>query len=296
MICPVRKFALTLVAALAVASCSEQPTEPQVKADPPFYEIASPNGEIEGWMLGTVHALPDDTRWRTQAIADVVGRADYLIVEIADLEDRAGVSAIFTRLAASPGHPEIADRIDPEYAPELSSLLTMTQFAGYDFSNTETWAAALMLARAAAQSDPGNGVDRAILADFAGRDVREFEGALAQLSIFDTLPEQDQRDLLDGVLAEVRTLRQRPDRLRDAWLAGDEDELAQITRSGLMADPELYNALLLHRNERWVQQLAKELQGQRRPLVAVGTGHLVGPDSLGAMLETRGYTVRRIGR
>ena len=43
-------------------------------------------------------------------------------------------------------------------------------------------------------------------------------------------------------------------------------------------------------------ELSREilLKQTPRPLVGVGAAHLVGPDGLAALLEQRGYTVRRL--
>ena len=86
--------------------------------------------------------------------------------------------------------------------------------------------------------------------------------------------------------------QEQPGRLLRAWLAGDEATLIEATTSGIMADPELREALLVGRNENWIGPLVDTLEAPGRPLVAVGTAHLVGPDGLGAMLEARGYSVR----
>ncbi|MBD2841844.1 TraB/GumN family protein [Erythrobacter sp. KMU-140] len=281
---------------LAVAGCSEAPEEPHPEANPLLFEIASADGEVEGWMLGTIHALPDDVHWQTSTIQRVVDEADYLIVEIAALDDSAAIGRTFNELATSPGQTDLTQRVEAELRPALRDLMARANRSDDDFSTTETWAAALILARVAATGDPANGVDRVITRKFAGREVREFEGALAQLGIFDQLPEADQRDLLEGVIAEVEQTLERPGRLRNAWLTGDVAILEEATRTGIMADPELRDALIVQRNRRWAEQLEDDLRESARPLVAVGSGHLVGEDSLVTMLQQRGYRVTRLGQ
>lgn len=281
---------------LALASCSEAPTQPQPEADPPLYQITGTDGAVEGWMLGTIHALPDGTEWRTPAITHAIDNADYLYVEVADLADRDAIAETFTMLATSPGQPALHQRVRPEYLPALKEVLKEADRTTHSFNATETWAAALILARVGATGNPANGVDRVLVDDFADREVREFEGALVQLRVFDSLAEEDQRDLLHGVLDEIEMVRADPDRLREAWLAGDEAALEKTASQGIMADPEIYDALLVARNERWSAMLGDALERDERPLVAVGAGHLVGPDSLSAMLEERGYRVSRIRR
>lgn len=288
------RIILMMLGALALAGCSGSPDETQAPPSPLLFEIRSDSGEIEGWMLGTIHILPDGVEWRTDQLETVVSQADFLIVEIAGLEDRAAMATTFAELAASPDQPALAQRVSPELKPALNSVIARSRFSPDDFSATETWAAALMLAQTDITGKSENGVDRAIIRDFSDRPVEEFEGALGQLSIFDTLPERDQRDLLNGVLIELESAKEEPEKLRTAWLSGNEILLEQATRSGIMADPELYEALIVQRNARWTARLDDTLKDGPQPLVAVGAGHLVGRDSLVKMLSERGYTVRRI--
>jgi len=62
----------------------------------------------------------------------------------------------------------------------------------------------------------------------------------------------------------------------------------------MLADKELRQALLVDRNTAWTLRLENLLSAKDRPLVAVGAGHLLGPDGLPAMLEKDGYIVRRL--
>lgn len=291
-----KRASFTLIAGLlALTACGDDKSEGADRAPPSpiLYELASADGgELEGWLFGTIHALPDRTEWRTEAIDGVVKQADLLVVEIAGLDDQQAMVEAFMRLSRTPDQPDIGTRVDADARPMLFGLIKRAGYSPHDFSSVETWAAALMLAQVNATGDPANGVDRALLRDFKGRSILEFEGAEAQLAIFDGLPEAEQRDLLAGVLEESQS--DDPTRLREAWLVGDEEVLEEATRSGIMADPELRAAILTGRNDAWMRQLAPMLKQAPRPLVAVGAAHLVGPQGLPAQLEARGYSVRRI--
>lgn len=281
---------------LALAGCSDAPGGEA--ADPPpnplLYEIASSDGAVEGWMLGTIHALPDGTRWQTPAIERIAGDADVLVVEIAALDDRDGLARTFAALARTPGLPPLSARLPAELRPALAALLDRADIDAGSFGETETWAAALTLARIDADGDPANGVDRTLIRGFAPERVRELEGASDQLAIFDRLPETDQRALLAAVVSDADHARTRAAGLRKAWLAGDEPALLAAGNSGIMADPDLREALLVARNRRWDAAIAAMLDRPERPLVAVGTAHLIGPEGLAAMLRARGYRVTRI--
>ena len=293
-----RAVAAALVPALALclAGCSDAPGE-DAEGPPPnplLYEIASADGAVEGWMLGTIHALPPGTRWQTPPIERATEMADILVVEIAALDDRPALSRIYAELATTPGLPPLDKRLPAALRPQLADLLARGDMDAGAFTDTESWAAALMLAQVDAEGDPENGVDRALIRAFPANRVRELEGARGQLEIFDTLPEAEQRDLIAAVVTEGSEARTRSRELRRAWLSGDETALMQAASSGIMADPELREALLVARNRRWDGRIAALLEQPERPLIAVGTAHLLGPDGLVAMLEARGYRVTRL--
>ena len=281
---------------LALAGCSDAPGE-QAAGPPPsplLYEIASADGTVEGWMLGTIHALPDGTEWRTAEIGRVIDTADLLVVEIGALKGRDEGPSIYASLAQSPGLPPLAGRLPPALHPQLAAMLERGGLEPDDFTSEETWAAAIALARIDATGDPANGVDRALIGDFAGRPVRELEGLRGQLSIFDRLPESAQAAMLAAVVRESDKANKDPARLQRAWLAGDAAVIEQSTREGFLADPALHEALLAGRNRRWAERLAPLLAQTPRPLIAVGAAHLVGPEGLAALLEAQGYRLRRI--
>ncbi len=281
---------------LSLAGCGDAPAE-RAAGPPPsplLYEIASADGAVEGWMLGTIHALPPDTDWRTPAIGRVIDAADVLVVEVAALGDAEGMAQTFSALATSPDLPPLAERVPANLRPRLAALMARGDLDEATFSARETWAAAIMLAQVDASGDPASGVDRALIADFAGRPVRELEGARGQLGIFDRLPESAQATMLAAVVRESERVRQDPARLQRAWLAGDAAAIEASTRESFLADPALREALLTARNRRWTAALVPLLAEPPRPLIAVGAAHLVGAQGLAALLEAEGYRLRRI--
>lgn len=290
---PFRTFALVCTLLIAACSGGEPDNGDETTANPLLYEIANADGEVEGWLLGTIHALPDGVSWRTATINDAIQSADVLWVEIVDQNDDAGRAATFARLATTPDLAPLDTRVAPELREPLERILARSDIPSEKFRSTEDWAAAIMLAGVDSRGKPANGVDRGVIGEFEGRPVRGFETTASQLAIFDTLPARDQQDLLEGTVREWIASRDNPDWLLQAWLAGDEATLARATGEGILADPELYEALLAGRNRRWMASLVPELGKQPRPLVAVGTAHLVGPDGLVALIQAAGYVVER---
>lgn len=278
---------LALIGALILAGCREAP----VPARPALWEVTGANGE-QAWLFGTIHALPRPAAWRSPAVDAALNGADRIVVEIAAVGDGAALARDFAALSHAPGQPPLPSKVPSDLRNKLARQLKDAGLDESQFTDLETWAAALTLARGAAKDmDPANGIDRAVLALAGERPVVELEGTRGQLGVFDKLPETEQRDLLAAVVAE-------PDRSTDspvaAWLMGDMGAIERETHRGILADPELRQALFTDRNRVWAERIAAMLTARQRPFVAVGGAHMAGNEGLPALLVARGYSVRRI--
>lgn len=283
----VRALWLALVGAVALAGCKPAP----VPAKPALWEVTGPNGQ-RGWLFGTIHALPRPAAWRSPVIDNALNGADRIMVETADVGDSGAMQREFAVLARTPGQPPLASKLPPALHGKLAAELKETGLDESRFADLETWAAALTLARAGAKDmDSANGIDRAVVALAGTRPIVELEGTRAQLGIFDRLPEAEQRDLLAAVVDDPD---QDSDSPFEAWLKGDMGTIERDTRGGLLADPELRQALFTGRNAAWTDKIAAMLSAGHKPFVAVGAAHMAGPEGLPALLGARGYRVTRV--
>jgi uncharacterized protein YbaP (TraB family) len=275
---------------LALAACAPKPQP----ADPALWMVEGPNGET-AWLFGTIHALERPVLWRSRLVERALARSDTVVVEIDELDDDTAMAAAFAKLAASPELPPLSSRVDSALRDPLAALLDEGGMTESQFAGTETWAAALMLARVRTREfDSAHGIDRAVIEAAEEKRVVELEGAEAQLGLFDALPEKEQRDLLEAVVRDAGIAASEGTRLAEAWRKGDIAAIEQETRRGMLADPELRQALFTGRNRAWADRVAAMLAGGARPFVAVGAAHLAGPDGLVALLEAKGYRATRV--
>ena len=275
---------------LALAGCA-RPEEVR----PGFWLVEGPKGE-KAWLLGTIHALPRPVDWRTDRIDAAMAQANLLVLEVADINNDAKTAKAFASLSKSPGLPPLDQRVPDDLRPELASELQQGDLKPGSLDAYETWAAALMLQNAVAakgENDTGNGIDRAVAKAWKGP-VAEFEGAAAQLVIFDRLPEAQQRALLGAVLTEGPDRSRQLRTLQSAWARGDMDLIARTTDADFGKEPALREALLVGRNKAWTTRVEALLAGGAKPFIAVGAAHLAGKDGLPAMLSARGWKVTRL--
>ena len=284
------RLILAALAALLLGSCGRA-----AEVHPALWLAEGPQGQ-KVWLFGTIHALPAPVAWRSAKVDAALKQADRLVLEVADITNDAATAKAFADLAQSPGQPPLEQRVEPDLRDELAAELKEGGVSPGQLDPYETWAAALMLQQATARAganESANGIDRALAKAWSGP-IAEFEGAALQLSIFDRLPEPQQRALLSAVVREAPARAGQTLALQQAWMRGDMDLIARTTTDEFLDHAELREALLTGRNRAWLVQLNAMLAQGARPFVAVGAAHLAGVDGLPALLSARGWKVTRL--
>lgn len=266
---------VALAAALLLAACGPRETV----ATPALWRLS--DGDTEIWLLGTIHALPAGVRWETPAVKGAIAGADTLVTEIPAVD-----AATFERAARRAGLPPLAERVVPAQRAAVAAY-------GTRLDGLKSWAAAVTIAAGAMQqagASAEDGVEGTLATRFAGRRHLSLETQAGQLALFDGLPETAQRVLLARAIDDpdgyARTLV--------AWSAGDTQALAASVEPAFRGAPVLQQVLVTRRNARWAGWIARRMARPGRVLVAVGAGHLVGANSVVAMLGRRGFKVARI--
>lgn len=278
---------LLIAVLIALPGCSR--SRP-AQARPALFVVRDADTVI--WVLGTIHALPANVAWETAAITRAIDDADMLITEI-PRSAPGDVGATFMRLGRRDGLPPIASRVPASVRPALNRAIEAADESSLTLDKLETWAAALVIENGrarAAGANPANGLEAVLATRFAGRPQRAFETPGSQLTLFDTLDEPDQRRLLTAAATEGDGYR----RALAAWSTGDLAAMARSNDHLFVGAPAMKAALLTTRNARWSRWITARMRQPGKLLIAVGAGHLAGPQSVVAMLRARGLTVRRV--
>ena len=284
-----RRIAAALAGLALLAACkAEAPPKPA----PALWDVTGEDGG-RAYIFGTVHSLPAGYEWTTPALNAAFAGSDELLVEVDLAAKGKAIPALFKNLAHTPGLPPLTHRLPEKDRAALEQALAGKGLSDRDFTDTESWAAAIQLSNAY-DDDTGDGVDMALLKGAKGKRIVELEGAEKQLRLFDAMPEQEQRDLLAAVAREALEGDSKSDARLQSWLRGDVNALTKETRQGMLADPELRQALLVGRNQDWAKRIAAGMAKGKTLFVAVGAAHTVGPEGLAALLEAKGFAVKRV--
>jgi uncharacterized protein YbaP (TraB family) len=244
--------------------------------------------------------LPENYQWRTPKIDEAVGGSQQLVVEtIVDEKNPVKLMNALASLAFSPGLPPLADRVPPAKRAALIEAVKKSGLPPQALDRMETWAAAFILLGNQFK-DLGlkgqEGVEIVLRNSFTsqGKPVGELETNLEQLSFFDKLPESAQRQLLEGSIDGGASMTQEFHDMLAAWARGDVKGIAKSFNRDLAGSPELSQALIKRRNANWSKWIEQRMTQPGAVMLAVGAGHLAGPDSVIDLLKRDGYRVRRL--
>lgn len=295
----VRKILRRALALFGLAAASLAPP-PAIAAEarPALWEVSDPDTKI--YLFGTIHLLPTNYPWRTRAMEKAIASSDTLYVEtIVDQANPQALAAELARLGFSSGLLPLASRIHPAKRPLLEAAIAKSGVPRHVYDRMETWAAAFTLLGVQFKSlglHGEHGVEQTLRTAFAsaGKPVGQLETNSEQLAFFDTLPQNAQRALLEGAIENPQTMSSDFAGMLQSWASGDVEAIARTFNQGLAASPELMDALLRRRNANWSNWIQRRLASPGTVMVAVGAGHLAGPESVQTLLQRQGYRIKRI--
>uniref|UniRef100_B0T2H6 GumN family protein n=1 Tax=Caulobacter sp. (strain K31) TaxID=366602 RepID=B0T2H6_CAUSK len=286
----VRRFTLALVAVLAMGASP-------VLAEPALWAIKDKDSTI--YLFGTVHVLRPTTQWRSARIAKAFEAADDVVMEIEQPEDTATTRALMLKYGVDRTTP-LSSKLKPASYAKLQAAAQGMGFPPQALDVMRPWMAALTVSMTPllqAGYDPESGVEKLLTAQAkaAGKPVSAFETMEQQVRFFADMTPAQETQLLESTLDEIDEGPAKIDALVAAWAAGDQAELKRQMIDEMRRDyPDVYKLLLVDRNHAWAEQLKAKLAGSGVSFVAVGAGHLTGPDSLQAQLAKLGIKAERV--
>ena len=281
------------------------------RAEPPIWVIEDEDSTL--YLFGTVHLLDPDIEWLGEGVKQALDDATQMWMEVAfpaTLEElQAQQVPLLMQRGPSPGRP-LSSLLSEEEKAQLERALARTPMPeqlAVALENMKPWFATLTLGIApflSAGYEANAGAD-VVLARFAheqGDQVLGFETIEQQLDLFARGTEEEQLRALRAFLAvsdaEFDALLARSDAAFRAWMAGESPPLEALMkdwRAGESSMPAVmpYDIIVANRNENWAGQIEELLAGKGVAFIAVGAGHLVGPDSVQVRLAARGIAAER---
>ena len=285
------------LAAALLALAAPVAAQPEAAGDdarrPPLFVLEDADSKV--YLLGSIHVLPASALPLPASVEAAFRAADVVAFEIdLDVAQSQAPSMVQKGLNGTP----VAEALSPVQRKRLDAALERLGVPASTLDRVEPWLAALMVTAFDVQKRGAmveGGVDRHLFdrAKALDREIVPLETVALQTDVFDGLAVKDQVAYLMATLDGLDADGDAYQLLLDAWAEGDDDGLATMMREGFGASPSLFDRLLTRRNRAWVPQVEALLARDRDALVVVGAGHLVGEESVVALLREAGYAVAR---
>jgi uncharacterized protein YbaP (TraB family) len=126
-----------------------------------------------------------------------------------------------------------------------------------------------------------------------GKPTGELESVQDQIDLLAGMGEGYESEFILYSLADFDRAAETIEDMIRTWRSGDLDEMQALFVDEMQAQaPDVYDAMLVDRNNNWMPVIESLFGQEDTALVLVGAAHLVGEDGLIALLERRGYTVQ----
>jgi uncharacterized protein YbaP (TraB family) len=286
-------------AAPAAPAPAARAAAPRPDADPALWVLRDEDTTI--YLFGTFHLLDGRRDWFNDEVRAAFDRSDELVLEIVLPDDPAAIQPVMMRYAQAEGGRTLTQRLPAALQARLGRALGALGLRAEAFEPTDPWFPATVLAIMGAQRigiTGEHGAEGTLTAAARARGMRidSVERLENQLGAFDGLSEAAQIAQLEQTIAATDRLGETFGPMMDAWATGDTETLYGMMNAQAEQSPELYRAIFVDRNSRWLDWIRERMQRPGTVFMAVGVGHLAGRDSVQSMLARHGIHTERVAQ
>jgi uncharacterized protein YbaP (TraB family) len=246
------------------------------------------------YLLGSIHVLRAQDYPLAPVVLQAYADARALLMEI-NLEDVDSEELQSEMLAGAmlPEGAGLSQILGPQRYAHAAALAHEVGVDLATFERFAPWFAAEAISQLQLTElgfDAQSGVEMYFLerAHSDGKSVGGLETVHDQLAVFEALSMNEQSEYLVSSLEQAHALPKEVDDMVRAWQRGDTAWFETQLKSELGRDPALYQSVLAARNRKWIPKIEALLNEDKNYLVIVGTGHLVGRNSIVDLLKKDG--------
>lgn len=277
----------------AVAS----PTAPRAPGDgPPLWVIRDADSTV--YLFGTVHLLRPGAAWGSDKVDAAFDSASDVWFEVVNPDDQTALMTAVRDHGLSPERP-LSSRLTPDEKTRLDAAVRSMGMEPAQIDPMRPWFAAMIVGvtpLTGAGYDPAAGVEMNLRARAlaAGKTLHGFETLSRQMAGLAGMSDEGQTTYLRHYLIHADEAVGEMDRLVAGWTAGDLEAISAYARAnGRDISDEVHETFMASRNADWAGQIETLLKGSGTAFIAVGAAHLVGEDSVQALLAAKGIRAVR---
>jgi uncharacterized protein len=250
-------------------------------------------------LLGSIHILTPDFYPLSPALEKAFDNAKVLVEEL-DLDEVNNPAALLPVLSKAmyTDGTTLEQAISADTFAEVKRRADKAGLPMMALQRMKPWMVAVALTAPvlkAAGFDTDLGIDKHFFdkAKAEGKERRALETVAYQLGQFDQLSPPMQEAMLKETLADLDSQVSNVKEVATAWAAGNTSTIERIMLKDMLHTPELYQKLLVERNQNWIEPIETCLKQNAGCIVVVGAAHLIGPHGVPILLQKKGYKVQQ---
>ncbi len=266
---------------------------------PALWKISDADSEL--YLFAAAPFLPAGEAWRSRAVAVAIDRSETIVFEAPSADRRAQAEAneIFQRDGRLPKGKSLPGALGEAGAAELAAVAAALGAEPQSFETLKPWAAFVVLSAELDRkrgADPAAGVEAGVLQEAIGRQrpVQFLDSVGGALRVLTEMPEADQKELLDFLLADWPRQDAEAGAEFAHWREGDAEALAASRAPLKAAAPGAYERLIAERAGVLAERVAALLIAPDPAFVCLPAALVVGEDGVAARLAAQGLSVERL--
>lgn len=125
--------------------------------------------------------------------------------------------------------------------------------------------------------------------------IGTFETIEEQIDFLLEMGKGNEDEFITYTINDINSTKENYEAMVDSWKKGDVKKLYALIVDEMKTNtPEIYENIIIKRNNNWLPAIEKYFDNQKTEFVLVGMGHVVGPDGLIEQLRKKGYKVEKL--
>ncbi len=289
------KLLSVLFTIVFLMSCASVDKKKETQRNPETFMWKLTSETATVYMLGSIHLGQKDMYPLHATIEKAYDESDYLVVEADISTDKmTELRALTMKYGMFTDGNSLQKVLSEKVYTQLDTELQSLGLSAAAFNSFKPWLVVLTLGAMKTSGmnlDAQLGIDMYFLnkAHETPKEVLELESVALQLSLFDSIPLNDQIKYLE------QTMAQKPEesievltKLVAAWKAADPKKMGEIIEKS-STENSLESVLFGKRDTDMAEKIIGYLATDKTYFVVVGAGHLAGSHSIIENLKKKGY-------
>lgn len=264
---------------------------------PGLFWMAKRPGFAPLHFFGALHFGTEAMYPLPEILIDAYCKADAIAFEtnLAELATPS-FNAMMSHMGRQPEGTTLEQCLQPDTWGKLVAVANTLGYSSDSVNDMKSWYAASVLTSAALRKAGLNsylGIDGFVFQQ-AHADAKKIiclETPRQQLELLAEINTATDEAFMQHTIEELNDMVKFSHQMLDLWLAGDAKGLAKLVADGFKDNNKLRKRMLEDRNQHWFDELHHANESGLSVLAVVGTGHLVGDNSLLNLFNDNGYQI-----